>query len=231
VGSGLSPNHDLRELATTTGEVNGVRAMDEREDRLGRGARGATLVEYALGTALLLVAGLVSFNYLSDVASDEASNQADCISSRPPPPSCVRQPVPAPTTSTPAGPDPTTTTVSPTPTDPPPTTTTTAPPPKATVAGGSASISVNTNGSWRVSAPVTVFGPESTPVAGAVVTARVVIGRQPVLVRCTTDAAGSCALVQDNMPATATTASLAVLGIVSDPGTDPPFPTWELVKP
>jgi Flp pilus assembly pilin Flp len=60
-----------------------------------RGHRGATLVEYALGIALVVVVAIPAVNWLSGNADKETNNQAECISTRPPPASCqVRAAVP-----------------------------------------------------------------------------------------------------------------------------------------
>lgn len=68
-----------------------------RTRRSSRGARGLALVEYALVLSLLVIASLGVINTLEDDTGDELDNQADCISSRPPPPSCQLEPL-APTT-------------------------------------------------------------------------------------------------------------------------------------
>jgi hypothetical protein len=195
---------------------------------------GVSLVEYALGIALIIVASLGAFQYLSNQASRQSQQQADCISTRPPPPSCVRTPVPATTTSTTIDPASTTTTLTPPSTDPPPTTTE---PPRATVTPGAGVATRNPDNSWRIDAPITVTDPASAPVPGAVVTARVLLGTQPFVVQCTTDAAGTCTLTFggttafDSIPATQATASMAVLSIQSTPGAVGPFPTYNFTRP
>lgn len=45
-------------------------------------------MEYALAVSLIVVASLGVIEALEDDTSDEVANQADCISTRPPPPSC-----------------------------------------------------------------------------------------------------------------------------------------------
>lgn len=57
--------------------------------------RGATLVEYALVLALLVVGSMGVINLLQASAENEVNNQADCVSMRPPPPECGYSPIPA----------------------------------------------------------------------------------------------------------------------------------------
>jgi hypothetical protein len=52
------------------------------------GDAGATLVEYAVIVALLVVVSIPAINFLTDRADDQVAVQADCVSMRPPPPSC-----------------------------------------------------------------------------------------------------------------------------------------------
>ncbi len=206
-----------------------MRAEAETKHRQLRASRGATLVEYALGVALLVVASLVGLNFLTDSATTEANAQADCISTRPPPTSCVRKPAPAATTPTTPAPTVTSTTLTPTPTDPPPTT---QPPPKSSATAGTALLVKNPDGTWKVTAPITITATGGAPVPGAVVTGRVVLGRQPILVECTTDGAGTCNLVLDPIPADVTTARLEIVGLQADPpGVGAPYPAWDLTKP
>ena len=63
--------------------------------RFGRGAqghmsreRGATLVEYALVFAMLIVGSLGAIQFLTDNAKEQINNNADCVSKRPPPVEC-----------------------------------------------------------------------------------------------------------------------------------------------
>ena len=72
--------------------------------------RGATLVEYALILALVVVGAVASIQFLTNQSEAEVANQADCVSTRPPPPSCQARAV---TTSTTAVPPETTTTLAP----------------------------------------------------------------------------------------------------------------------
>ncbi|MGY6500362.1 MAG: Flp family type IVb pilin [Acidimicrobiales bacterium] len=48
-------------------------------------SRGATLVEYALITALLVVVSIAALEFLTNTADGEINNQAQCVSDRPPP--------------------------------------------------------------------------------------------------------------------------------------------------
>ena len=67
-----------------------------------RREHGATLVEYALILAVVVVGGLGAIRYLTDQGSAEVADQADCVSTRPPPPSCIRASVTTVTTVTPS---------------------------------------------------------------------------------------------------------------------------------
>ena len=192
---------------------------------------GATIVEYALGAALILVVGIGAFNFLSSEATQQANTQADCISTRPPPPSCVRTPVPAPAAPTTTGVAPTTTLTPPS-TDPPPTTTTTSPPPESTVVGGPAIsqlIPGDPLGRWQVSAPITITDPGGAAVAGAVVEARIELGRQPFVVGCTTDAAGVCNIEFGPIPAAETSLRLVVVSVQSTPPAALPLPVYPVI--
>lgn len=115
----------------------------QRGRSIGRRAeRGATLVEYSLILAVVVVVAVGAIQYMSDRGSDEVVSEADCVSTRPPPESCQRAAVTTVTTVTPSSTTSTvaptstitttsttsTTTTSTTTTTAPPTTTTTAPP-------------------------------------------------------------------------------------------------------
>lgn len=50
--------------------------------------RGATLVEYSLIFAFLVVIAVGSLQYLTTQAEEQVANQADCVATRPPPPAC-----------------------------------------------------------------------------------------------------------------------------------------------
>ncbi|MCD9622650.1 hypothetical protein [Rhabdothermincola salaria] len=93
--------------------------------------RGATLVEYALILALVVVAAVASIQFLTNQSEAEVANQADCVSTRPPPPSCQARAV---TTTTTTIPPETTTTIAPetTTTESTTTTTSTTAPPSST---------------------------------------------------------------------------------------------------
>lgn len=76
--------------------------LDARLHRLfhrAKGERGASLVEYSLIFALVLVASVGATKYLSSQGSSQVANQANCISTRPPPTNCI-QGVPSTATST-----------------------------------------------------------------------------------------------------------------------------------
>jgi len=178
-----------------------------RRSRIGRpdlGERGATLVEYALIMALVVFAAVASIEFLTDRSDREVNNQADCVSMRPPPPSCQVGAIPpnfvpndpgysTPTTAPPVGP----------------------PAPQATVVlpalAGPTPAPPDTT--WFVEVAVSVQTPAvadppfpAQPLAGAPVSARVrlVDPANPAVflgfsefVSCTTDASGSCTLRYD----------------------------------
>lgn len=73
-----------------------------------RGARAVALVEYAIVLGVLVIGMLGVIETLEDETADEVDNQANCISQRPPPPSCQATPL-APTTTTGGSGGPTTT--------------------------------------------------------------------------------------------------------------------------
>jgi hypothetical protein len=69
-----------------------------------RGEHGTGLTEYALGFALIAAVALTGVQRLNDAARHEATNQAECMSERPPPPSCARRAVSAPQAEAPGDP-------------------------------------------------------------------------------------------------------------------------------
>lgn len=109
---------------------------DHKQNR-AQGSRGATLVEYALLTALILGVSLVGVRALSASATDEVATTSDCVSQRPQPASCsasavdvtstTAAPVSSSSTTTTAPQAATTTTAAPPTTVAPTTTTTQAP--------------------------------------------------------------------------------------------------------
>jgi Flp pilus assembly pilin Flp len=116
----------------------GLRVPGNSFERRGNGAqRGATLVEYALAVTAICLAITGAANVLTNAGTNELANQANCVQTRPPPPSCQIRAITTttgsgpvstaiPTTSTTAAPT-TTTTIAPTTTTLAPTTTTLAP--------------------------------------------------------------------------------------------------------
>jgi hypothetical protein len=163
-----------------------------------RGSGGATLVEYALITSLLVVVSIGAIDYLTDESTEETQQQADCISTRPPPVSCQIPTAAVTTTAPPPGsPPPPPPTPPPPPIPPPPPSGATAgtPPPPAP---GPAP------GSWTITSPeITVMSGDDPPfpLSGAVIEFTVEIedplnpGSWSVVATgtCTTDASGSCA--------------------------------------
>ena len=153
------------------------------------------MVEYALVIALLVTATVGSIRYLEDETGKEVDNQANCISERPPPPSCQ---VPA------AAPDP----------DP-------ANPPGGVGDPGSGSpataiADISTpvlgpqaptpTGVYPIEVSVTLTDEFSAPIADQIVTAQVVVTQAGSASRigdffyvdCTTAADGSCTFTFDS---------------------------------
>ncbi len=71
----------------------GLRDRCDRVPTRARRQRGAAVVEYALALSLLVVAGIGAAQFLEDETADEVDNQADCLSTRPPPTSCQSEPL------------------------------------------------------------------------------------------------------------------------------------------
>ncbi len=67
--------------------------MRDRPIRRVAGQRGAALVEYALAVSLLVVASIGAVQFLEDETAAEVDNQADCLSTRPPPTTCQAEPL------------------------------------------------------------------------------------------------------------------------------------------
>lgn len=65
-----------------------------------RNDRGATLVEYALVLALIVVGSIAAINALDSRGREQVVNQAECVSMRPPPPGCQITPITTSTTET-----------------------------------------------------------------------------------------------------------------------------------
>jgi hypothetical protein len=156
-----------------------------RRRRLGAD-RGAVLVEYAVVLSLLLVSSFGVIQLLDDKSRAEVNHQADCISTRPPPPSC----------------QPRTVTTLP-PSSIPPTSASTIAPPTGT--SGTASVSNariedQAGGIWDAVTDVLfqTDGDPAIPYAGATVRVRVTItappNPTPFFVDCVTGADGTCEL-------------------------------------
>ncbi len=150
--------------------------------------RGVAVVEYALVISLLVLAGLGSARFLEDETGKEVDNQANCLSTRPPPVSCQTEPLvinggnnqassgPGGGGGTPAsspavlGPN---------------------PPPVATAPNGPV---------YDIVVGLDLFDDASMPLEGVVMTAQVTITQSSVpsrigqffYVECTTDASGHC---------------------------------------
>jgi Flp pilus assembly pilin Flp len=69
----------------------------------GGAERGATLVEYALGLAVLVLAIAGGASALEDAGRSEVDNQANCVSERPPPDDCLVRTVTTTTAPEPGG--------------------------------------------------------------------------------------------------------------------------------
>lgn len=160
-------------------------------DRRGRRDRGAAVVEYALVLSLLVVASIGAAQFLEDETADEVDNQADCLSTRPPPVSCQSEPLVAAggnnqSSSGPGG-------GGGTPTSEP------------AIIGPTVDVATAPDGArYRVTVGVDLFEdpppPPTIPLEGVVMTAQVTISQSTVpsrigeffYVDCTTDASGHC---------------------------------------
>ncbi len=180
-------------------------------------SRGATLVEFALVLSLVAVASLGAFQALGDATENEVDNEADCISTRPPPSSCLRSAIP-PTTTTTIGPGPTTP-----PTSPP------GPPETVTIDPNPTITTTPAGSRWDVEA-VLQLTDDSTPpdsledevvtvqvtFTGSTVPARV---GQFIFVECVINGAGQCTLRFDSQYADVTQLSIDVVAV----GIDTPY--------
>jgi hypothetical protein len=193
------------------------------------GDTGATLSEYALGFSVVAVVALISGSYLTSASEEEAQNQADCVSMRPPPTTCLREPVPAPPTSPGPTGSVTSSTATPPPTDPPPTT---PPPPQGDFTPGTATLTRdNVAGTWTISWPFTVVDQGNTPVADAEIRGVVTIGPQSYSISCLTDAGGACALAFADIPVADASVDIRVISINSVPAVPGPYPTGTFTVP
>ena len=155
-------------------------------NRRVRSDRGAVLVEYALVLTLLLVGSLGVIELLGEKSDEEVNRQADCISTRPPPPGCQPRSV---------------TTLPPT-SIPPTSVVTTAPPPEVTATATfvNGRIEDQVDGIWDAVIEV-LFETDAEPASpygGATVRARVTIvapsNPNPFFIDCLTEADGTCEL-------------------------------------
>jgi hypothetical protein len=206
--------------------------MRTKRTRL-RGAGGAGLPEYALGLSLIVVISIAGVQRLNESSKAEAANQADCISERPPPASCVRRPVPAPQppADDPGGPPSTDATV--TPSTDPPITTTTVPAPTSAVVGGSVSTELNGDGTWSFTYDLVVTGPDGEPVDEAVVQGRALVefpGSVPqgFVVACSPSGEGRYACGFDGIPIEIDAVRFDIFRVTATPPASPPYPS-ELV--
>ncbi|MDE0803531.1 MAG: hypothetical protein OSA99_09425 [Acidimicrobiales bacterium] len=180
-----------------------------------RGARGASLTEYALALVVLVVGSIGVFQTLEDNASAEVDNQADCISQRPPPLSCQPAAL-TPLDGTGGG-------VGGDPGGGAPGTTETASFQPTTVTATRASDPI-----FDVSVDLTILDDSSQPLEGQLVTAQVTItassqpGRagQSFYVSCTTDTDGLCTMAFDSRYDDVTQVSYRVIALGSDTGYD-----------
>ncbi|MEZ5144366.1 MAG: hypothetical protein R2726_17895 [Acidimicrobiales bacterium] len=139
---------------------------------------GATLVEYALVLSLLVVGGLGAAAYLTTGARNEVANQADCISSRPPPTNC-QIPVVSTTTST---------SIAPTSSS-----SSTTPPPGAATWDTAASTWNRTTNVVTVRMDVRTAGGVAVPEATITLRYTVVPSGRTFYGTCISDTAGTCA--------------------------------------
>ena len=197
------------------------RGMEAGVAKRCSGGRGATLVEYALIVALVVVPSIGALSRLDDVSDDYYTDASDDIgdlpqlgidtSSNSSVPSGSTTTTAAPTTTTAA---PTTTTTAPTTTTTTPTTTTTAPTTTTTLLRSTISeltnVSSNNGTSYNAAARVKIIrNSTGTAVNGAAVTIRMVdrFGNSSNR-SCTTDSTGRCtgtwSRSDSNGPVTAT---------------------------
>jgi hypothetical protein len=213
--------------------LGACRTTTER-DRL-RGDAGAGLPEYALGLSLIVVVSVGGVQRLNESSKAEAGNQADCISERPPPPSCVRRPVPAaqPPADDPGEPPTTDATVAPS-TDPP-ITPTTVPAPTSAVVGGSVSTDLDGDGTWRFTYDLAVSGPDGEPV-DAVVQGRVLVEfpggvPQGFVVACSPSGEGRYACEFDGIPIAIDAVRFDIFRVTATPPASPPYPSELVLRP
>jgi len=64
------------------------------------GVRGAALIEYALALSLFVFVSIGALEMLEDSTREEVANEFDCVSERPPPPSCQLRAVTTTTSTT-----------------------------------------------------------------------------------------------------------------------------------
>lgn len=180
-----------------------------------RGARGASLTEYALALVVLVVGSIGVFQTLEDNTADEVDNQANCISERPPPVSCQAAAL-TPLDGTGGG-------VGGDPGGGAPGTTETASFQPTTVTASRA-----TDPIFDVSVDLTIHDDTNAPLEGQLVTAQVTItassvpGRagQSFYVSCTTDSNGQCTTDFDSRFDDVTQLSFRVIAVGSDTGYD-----------
>lgn len=182
-------------------------------------------MEYALLVVLVVGASAGAIRSLSDASEDEVANEMDCVSTRPPPPSCQVRAVTTTTT------DPSATTSS---TEPPSTSSTTTLPPTDMGWTGTA---VTVGGTWRADAAISLTN-GGEPVEGATVTIRVVITEPQIPVTyeisCTTDAAGQCTAsftVPTDLGAPVTGVRFSVLDVTSPQPVETPPGDLQFTKP
>lgn len=186
------------ETATLGGqEVGGVGASRSRAKRM-RADRGAVIVEYALVLALVLVPSFCTIQQLDKSSRTEVNHQANCIATRPPPPSCQPRSV---TTLPPGWVIPTSTTT----TQPPST-------PSGTLSFLNPAVEDLPGGTWDaiVFASFQVAGDPVTPGVGATVRVRVTItapaNPTPFFIECVTTAPGGLCELRFTTPAPGVTA-------------------------
>lgn len=201
---------------------------NQRSRRRLRADVGATFVEYALVFVVMVVGSLGIAQFLTNWGSSEVASQADCVSQRPPPPSCQVR-VATPTTSTTSLGVTTTTAAPPTTTTTTTTPSTTAPRPPTL----STATSVGRPGTYNgVTTTITLLsGPN--PVSGATVIIRYEAVANGVSVTfevsCITSATGTCEARFDSPYDDTTSIQVTVYEVRSNP---PPgaYPPPEIVN-
>jgi len=146
-----------------------------RRRQCATGDWGATLVEYAVVLALVVVTAIPAIDYLTERSREEVANQADCVSMRPPPASCQLPAVPPPPQPEDGGgaPDPGDDGVDPGGCDDVDDVDCEAEAPESSVSWAAPTATAVAGGFWEIVSSVAVVDQEGLPVEGALVRFRI----------------------------------------------------------